>query len=200
MKAKKIGTTVFLTPHQRKALARQRAVQDNSKTIRGFSRSEKKKIYAVYLAIFALPFPLPKKTTLLTALMGGTVWSWRVVGITPSALELLAENGYRYKKGNICRAHLVARIETARKVFERRRPFSESHFFNRFWENDKTVIATRAENRTNNGLPKKWIRINSDLGLFPSGLVSFRHGRKEVSHLRELHAKVLRRRRGAKHR
>ena len=82
------------------------------------SQDEKAKIYAVYVAIFNLPFKLRKKTTLLTALMGGADWSWRVTGITVGALAAVAAHNYKYVKGTICRAHVVARIDTAKAMFE----------------------------------------------------------------------------------
>jgi len=125
---------------------------------------------------------------LLTTLMGGNDWSWRVIGITPGALEVLAANDYRYVKGKICRAHLVGRIDTARAVFEIPHPLPEDQFFNLIWENDKTVIATKSENKPKGILPKP-VPIDYTLGLFRCNrLVGFRHGKKEADFLRKFHA------------
>ena len=44
--------------------------------MQSLSRDEKSKIYAVYLAIFELPFRTQRKTMLLTTLKGGADWSW----------------------------------------------------------------------------------------------------------------------------
>jgi len=118
-----------------------------------FSQVEKTKIHVVYLAYFDLPFNLQRKTMLLTALMGGVEWSWRVVGITVGALEAIAPTGYRYAKGTICRAHLIPRIDTARQLFEIPQPLPIDEFFEWFWENDETVIATKSENKTGGVLP-----------------------------------------------
>ena len=74
------------------------------------SQDERSKIYAVYIAIYNLPFATRRKNSLLTTLMGGAEWSWRVVGITPGALEVLKANNYKYIKGKVCRVDLVARM------------------------------------------------------------------------------------------
>ena len=149
------------------------------------SKDDKRKIYAVYLAIFNLAFKIQRKTTLLTALMGGADWSWRVVGITVGALEMLASNSYKRIKG-ICRAHLIDRIDTARAVFEIPHPLSEDQFFTKIWENDETVIATNSENKT--GELCQRIPIDYKLGMFICNpLIGFKHNKKEVDFLRKLH-------------
>ena len=151
------------------------------------SQDEKAKIYAVYVAIFNLPFKLRKKTTLLTALMGGADWSWRVTGITVGALEAVAAHNYKYVKGTICRAHVVARIDTAKAMFDIPYHLPESDFFDLFWKNDETIIATKNENKTGGVLPTP-IPIDYTRGLFrDNGLVGFRHTKKEADFLRELH-------------
>lgn len=145
-------------------------------------------MHAVYLAIFELPFNIQRKTTLLTALMGGADWSWRVTGITAEALEVLASNDFKYAKGKICRAHLIDRIDTAGAVFQIPSPLTEDQFFAKIWENDETVIATKSENKTRGTLPKI-ILIDYKLGLFVCNpLVGFRYGKRETGFLRELHA------------
>lgn len=151
------------------------------------SKNDKRKIHSVYKAIYNLPFGIQKKTMLLTALMGGADWSWRVTGITIGALEVLSANDYKYIKGKICRAHLVARINTARAVFKKAHPLPEDQFFKKIWKNDKTVISTKSENKTGGILPKA-ILIDYKLGLFQcKPLVGFKHGKKEAAFLRKLH-------------
>ena len=152
------------------------------------SQDERSKIYAVYVAIYNLPFSLQRKTMLLTTLMGGADWSWRVTGITPGALQVLESNNYKYAKGKICRAHLVARIDTARAVFEIAQPLPEDQLFSIFWKNDETIIATKSENKTCGPLPEA-VPIDCQLGLFQSNpLVGWRHRKKETDFLRKLHA------------
>jgi hypothetical protein len=152
------------------------------------SQDERSKIHAVYVAIHSLPSILQRKATLLTALMGGAEWCWRVTGITSGALQVLEANNYRYIKGKICRAHLFPRIDIARAVFELRQPLPEDQFFKIIWKNDETIIATKSENKTGGTLPEA-IPIDYELGLFRCNrLVSWKHGKKEADYLRELHA------------
>ncbi len=151
------------------------------------SQDDRRKIYAVYVAIFDLPFKVQRKSALLTWLMGGANWSWRVTGITVGALEALALNNYKYAKGKICRAHLVNRIDTGRAVFELPRPLSDDRFFTTIWENDETIIATKSENKTGGTLPER-IPIDYNLGMFRCNpLVGFKYNKKEADFLRQLH-------------
>lgn len=151
------------------------------------SQNERSKIYAVYVAIYNLPFSLQRKTTLLTTLMGGADWSWRVTGITSDALQLLEANNYKYIKGKLCRAHLYPRIDTARAVFEIPQPHPEDEFFETIWKNDETIIATKSENKTGGTLPKP-VPIDYQRGLFRCNpLVGWKHRMQEVDYLRELH-------------
>ena len=79
--------------------------------------------------------------------------------------------------------------ETAREVFEVANPLSEKEFFNLFWKNDKTIIATKSENKTG-GTPPKYVRIDRELCLFLcNSVVGFKHGRREADYLRKLHEK-----------
>lgn len=152
------------------------------------SQDEKTKYYLVYKAIFNLS-DLNQKNKLLTALGAGFEFPWRVVGITPGALTVLASNNYKYIKGQLCRAHISSRIDTARKVFERPAPLSEDEFFDVLWANDETVISTKSENKVGGVLPK-WIEVDYRDGLFRGAKqVGWRHTRKEVDFLRQLHTK-----------
>ena len=151
------------------------------------SLNEKSKIHAVYVAIFDLPYTIQRKTMLLTTLMGGADWSWRVVGITVRALEALSASNYRYTKGTICRAHVIARIDTARRVFEIPAPLTIEELFDLFWANDRTVITTKSENTTGGKTPKS-LPIEFMNGLFKNnGLVGFKFRKKEADFLRTLH-------------
>jgi hypothetical protein len=73
-------------------------------------------------------------------------------------------------------------------VFEIARPLPENQFFEVFWKNDETIIATKSENKTGGSLPEP-VPIDYKLGLFPSKpLVGWRHSKKEADYLRGLHA------------
>ncbi|MGZ8984552.1 MAG: hypothetical protein ACXW11_11485 [Methylotenera sp.] len=147
----------------------------------------KEQIYAVYLSIFNLISSTQKKCSILTPLLGGYETSWRVIGITKAALELLAENEYRYVKGAICRAHIVGRYETAKQIFECNAPLDLSTFFEIVWKNDRTVIATKSENKNNGTLPKV-IPIDYLKKLFTCNeIVGFKFRKIEAEFLKDLH-------------
>jgi hypothetical protein len=128
------------------------------------------------------------KTRLLTGLMGGKPWSWPVVGVTPAALAVLAMNDFKYVKG-INRAHIVPRIETARALFERAsKPLGIDDFFVQFLANDRTVIATKAENKVKGSIPP-WIPLQPDE--YPPAfqcaqVVGWIHRKREVELLRKV--------------
>lgn len=152
------------------------------------SQAEKHRYYQVYRAIFDLT-DLSHKNKLLTALGGGFEFPWRVVGITPGALEILASNDYKYVKGQICRAHLVDRIDTARAVFDISEPLSEDEFFDVLWKNDQTVISTKSENKRGGYVPD-CIPFDYTDGLFRGQKqVGWKHTKREAEFLRELHRK-----------
>ena len=145
--------------------------------------------YDTYAFIFDLPFTVQKKNTLLTALMGGEPWSWRVVGITAAALDGLARHDFNYQRAHkakirICRAHCVPRIETAHVLFKEKH--SREQFFKRFLETDVTVLALKSENKRRG--PSQYVPIDLQRNLFPSRSVSFRYSRDEATYLRELQA------------
>jgi hypothetical protein len=142
-------------------------------------------LYETYTFLFERSsFSIQKKNTILTALMAGEPYSWRVIGISLKALEALAKHGYKYKTGLICRAHLVERLETAKRIFAKR--LSQEDFFKQY-ETDETVIALKSENKK--GGPLEFLRIDPKMGLFPNQLINFKHGKAERKYLRELHSK-----------
>jgi hypothetical protein len=148
----------------------------------------KNQIYDVYLALFKLNIKVQRKCSIMTSLLGGDEWSWRVIGITLEAVNLLERNGYKYLKGSICRAHIVGRLTTAKTVYERDEPVSLDELFQIYWANDKTVISTKAENGNHVRLPLV-IPIDHELKNFPCGaVVGWKHRKQEANFLSKLHA------------
>lgn len=163
--------------------------------MQNLSQDDKQKIYAVYKAIFALD-DIRRKKRMLTELMGGFEWSWRVVGITPRALELFAQNDYKRgksKEDKTTRAHRVARVDTAKMLFEIPEPLPLDQFFEKFWRNDETVICVKGENRK---IVPEFIEFNFfELGLFLCNpAVNCRHKNEEAECLRKLHTEIKARR------
>ena len=105
-------------------------------------------------------------TRLLTALMGSMPWSWRVIGITPEALDLFKQNNFKRPPRLIQRGHQINRIETARKLFAGPAPAKLDEFFDIFLKNDETVLMTSEQNKQK--LFPNYITINNpNADLFP---------------------------------
>ena len=126
-------------------------------------------------------------TRIMTSIMAAKPFSWRVVGITESALKKFSEFNFRYKSGaGITRAHLKPRIETVRTLLAPSEPLSEVEFLNIWLQNDRTVLCVSGENKTT--VPKFIAFENSDGELFSCHrvLAGWRHRRREQDHLRNL--------------
>lgn len=75
-----------------------------------------------------------------------TPWAWRIVGITPAALGLIADNGFRATSG-VHRGHFRKRADTVREALLRPEPMALAEFQKHWLDNDRTVLMTAAENR-----------------------------------------------------
>jgi hypothetical protein len=154
-------------------------------------------LYGLYVALFNAKRACPadfhhgRLTTIQTAIMGVEDYGWRVVGITREALELLATTDFNKNKlpRQLCRGHIIDRIETARQLFEREAPIGLEEFFEVFLNADRTVIMLNKQNDHTKPFPE-YIKIdNPDAELFPNGaLMSWKHRKKEREFLRQLHA------------
>src|SRR5262245_43396477 len=102
-------------------------------------------LHGLYLALFQAKndcpseFRMTRLTKIQTEIMG-IEGAWRVIGITPEALDLLATQDFRKDKLPLCRSHRVDRIQTAKDVFDRDQPLGIEGFFELFLKNDDTVI------------------------------------------------------------
>jgi hypothetical protein len=154
-------------------------------------------LHGLYAALFdakrACPedFHRGRLTTIQTAIMGIEDHGWRVVGITREALDLLATADFNKNKfpRQLCRGHIIDRIETTRLLFEREEPMDLEEFFKAFLNADRTVIMLNKQNDHTKPFPD-YIEIdNPDATLFPNGsLMSWKHRKKEREYLRKLHA------------
>jgi hypothetical protein len=134
-------------------------------------------------------------TRVLTAIMAAKAFSWRVIGITPAALDALAAAGFRLKRGHgITRAHLQPRIDTVKKVMLPDEALSEREFFDIWIANDRTILCARGENK-NTGIPE-YLPIENDDGAFFSchrKLAGWHHRKQERDFLKELFHEKARR-------
>jgi hypothetical protein len=149
--------------------------------------------HALYVALHSARSAAPdlwsdqQCTHVLSAIMGRRSWSWRVVGITPAALDALAvEEFHNRKKLGLVRAHLVNRLSIVRHLMRLPQPASFDYFAKYWTDNDRTVLALRSENGREGFAA--YLPFEAP-GLFSSErLAGWIHGKAERSFLRELHA------------
>ncbi len=150
-------------------------------------------LHGLYLALFQAKkdcpsdFRMTRLTKIQTEIMG-IEGGWRVIGITPEALDLLATQNFRKDKLPLCRGHRVDRIQTAKEVFERDQPLGIEEFFELFLKNDDTVIMLKKQNKHAESFPE-FIPIDNPTGeLFPGAFVGWMHREKERDLLRALYS------------
>lgn len=149
--------------------------------------------HALYLAVHRAHKEAPQIFTdhkcnrILTSIMAGKAFSWRVVGITEAALIKFSELKFRYKsKVGLTRAHLIPRIVTVRTLLAPGEPFTENNFVNIWLQNDKTVFCALGENKASisNFIPFE--NADGELFLCHGKLAGWHHRRREQDFLRTL--------------
>jgi hypothetical protein len=155
-------------------------------------------LYGLYQALFRakqlapLDFKDSRLTTIQTAVMGVENSGWRVVGITPEALKLLARVDFRKERvpRQLCRGHIVNRVQTTRRLFNRPSPLGKNQFFEVFLANDRTVIMLVTQNKLGVAFPSYIPIRNPNAELFPNaGMIGWKHRSLERGYLRELRRK-----------
>ena len=125
---------------------------------------------------------------ILTAIMAGKSFSWKVIGITEAALVKLAETDFKLMPGHgITRAHLVPRIDTVRKLLHPELPFAPERFIEFWVSNDSTVMCARGENKYS--VPPHLLIVNDQGELFSckGKLAGWHHKRAERKYLKDLY-------------
>ena len=80
--------------------------------------------------------------------MAAKAFSWRVIGITPAALDEFAAAGfYPQSRQGITRAHLRPRFDAVRKLLLPDKPLSERKFFETWLANDRTILCAKGESK-----------------------------------------------------
>lgn len=137
--------------------------------------------------------PEPQKIKLVSSLLAMNPDGWRVVGITPNALEVFSKHGFERKSGmRVNRAHVIARNETYREMLGK--DFSDKYkFWDYYWERDQTILSTSSENMQAGNQHYKYFEVPRDHRmLFRMKGFAWKHGVEEVAFLRELYSKVNR--------
>jgi hypothetical protein len=154
---------------------------------------EARTIHSLYLAVHQAHqqapefWTLPACSRVLTAIMGGRAWSWRVVGITPKALKEFKEAKFKSLSGQgITRGHLRRRIDTAEELLSPGKPLSEKEFLEAWFRHDRTILCAKGENRQ---VIAEYIPIDNKYAtLFSSrSVVGFYHKAREQEILKKLH-------------
>jgi hypothetical protein len=124
---------------------------------------------------------------ILTAVMAAKAFSWRVIGITPAALDEFATADFCSKsRQGITRAHLRPRIDTVRKLLVPDKPLAEREFLETWLANDRTILCAKGENKR--AIPK-YIPIENEAGTLFSchgKLAGWHHRKSEREFLKEL--------------
>jgi hypothetical protein len=104
------------------------------------SEKIKQEIYQFYTQIYDSSFDKQKKKNLLTSIAGWEEWSWRVVGITVSAVgRILDEKGHASVKKELVRDHFFqGRSKTYDNMLKQKLDFES--YWKEFWENDKNIL------------------------------------------------------------
>jgi hypothetical protein len=150
----------------------------------------RKELYELYKIIFASAhFQPKKKELLLTAIFGREEWTWRVIGITKDALLLIKQNNFKNTKGTQ-RGHIKSRRKTFTKMLDGIAPLNFEEWWSLFWESDKTVLMTKAENNRKDYIIQRHEYIDLPLeNKFFAGsrFIGFKYrGKNEGTFLKEL--------------
>lgn len=146
-------------------------------------------VHGYYKSVRAWDLPLAVRSKILSELLSHlNPYNWRVIGCTKAALQVFAENNFKYRaRLGINRGHKHKRADTMSALLQKEwsDPWQWFYFY---FERDKTILMTAAENRRldnkiNPVEPNDIIEL-VDLDLFPDGNYCWRHGPKEVEWLR----------------
>lgn len=142
-------------------------------------------IHHDYLKVCEMRAPLWLKSEIMTRALTLMPDVWRVVGITEDALNLFAKHDFKRVSGmGINRSHLVRRHDTYTKLLSERVEDFDT-WYKIYWDSDKTVLATKSENATDNH--SRIIPIDYKRGLFQTQGYAWRHRKVEQEFLRNLH-------------
>ena len=146
-------------------------------------------IFHDFMSLRTFKVGIKVKKKLLKELLEACQDPWKVVGITPNALDLLKKNGFNLKNKNtnknlsIQRAHLEDRDIWYSELLETDWKDSQSwHQFVR--SKDNTVLALSSENKNIKSIV--YIKFENFENLFRSTRISWQHGPKEKEFLKSL--------------
>ena len=151
----------------------------------------KTKIYKLYKAIFESDLEKEHRIKLMTYIFAWNKWSWRVVGISEGAIDIIdkiKENMPYKKPKGLQRDHfLQGRKDTCKKMLEPPELLELNNWWDLFWKNDQTIIMTKEEH--NRGKDEvNYHKLNWQDGYFScESLIGFKCRKNfEVAYLENL--------------
>ena len=151
----------------------------------------KEVLFHDYQIIKKMRSPNANKIKILSTLFSINPNSWRVIGITPAAMEIFKAHNFKKVSGmGINRSHLVHRYPFYDYLLKMD-IMSPEDFWDKYYSNDITVLATSSENMKNSSsIEKESIHIpNDERSLFRTAGYAWKHKEEEENFLRELYIK-----------
>lgn len=145
-----------------------------------------------YQIIKQMRTPEGNKIKLLSTLFSINPNCWRVVGITPAALEVFKKHKYKkVVRMGINRSHIKQRHLFYKNLLNYEIPNKE-YFWKEYYNNDMTVLSTSSENmKYNSSLIDNVIRVpNDERELFRTSGFAWKHKEAEEIFLKEIYLKL----------
>tara|TARA_Y100000385_G_C13067162_1_gene627259 strand:- start:1501 stop:2022 length:522 start_codon:yes stop_codon:yes gene_type:complete len=144
-----------------------------------------------YLMIKKMRAPEGNKIKMLSTLFSINPNSWRVTGITLAALEIFKKHNFKkVPRMGINRSHLIQRHTFYKHLLNIE--ISDEHmFWEKYYKNDRTVLATSSENMKNStSITDESLDVPDDnRNLFKTSGYSWKHKDEEEDFLRDLYFK-----------
>lgn len=151
--------------------------------------SSVKDMHDAYLLTCKMKLPIGQRCRILTEILVSHPKAWQVVGTTPDALDIFAQNDFKYvARMGIQRAHLRDRADLYTEMLND--PILDrDYWWDYYLDNDRTVFATKKENMSGLDLESvHWFNAN---GLFKLSGYAWRHRSEETDFLKNLHEEVV---------
>lgn len=152
----------------------------------------KEVIFHDYLLIKQMEAPMEAKIKLLSILFSVNPNCWRVIGISPKALEIFAKHNFKkISRMGINRSHLVQRHDQYESMLNGNFK-NESDFWEVYFKNDATILSTSTENMsTSNDFVKKALTVPEDQRqLFKTSGYAWKHKKEEEDFLKQLYQSI----------
>ncbi|MHA8092729.1 hypothetical protein V7S78_09435 [Aquirufa regiilacus] len=149
----------------------------------------KEVLYHDYLLIKQMNVPLEIKIKLLSTLFTVNPNCWRVIGITPKALEIFAEYNFKKISGmGINRSHIIQRHDNYKIMLEGKIS-NTTDFWENYFNNDATILSTSSENMSasKSFIDEALLIPNDERQLFRSLGYAWKHKKEEEDFLKNLY-------------